>query len=87
MGVGITANGGPHRAQDTSARPKSLARGGWLYPPRTSVGAVLWAQGSLYPEKIMLKAQSELRISGNIRNGFWPDPGERVIHLRRNYNF
>ena len=77
MGVGITANGGPHSPQDTKARQRPLAQGGGLCPPRTSVGALLRAQGSLYPEKIVrrISAQSELRISGNIRNVFRPDLG------------
>ena len=85
MRVGITANAGPHRAQDTSAPPLSLARGGGLCPPRTSVGALLRAQGSLYPEKncVKISAQSELRISRNIRNGFRPDRGEREIEKNR----
>ena len=46
-----------------------------MFPPRTSVGAVLRAQGSLYPEKnrVKMSAQSELWISRNIRNSFRPD--------------
>ena len=91
-GVEITTNRGPHSPQDIRAPPRPLARGGGLCSPRTSVGAILWAQGSLYPEKnrVKISAQPELRISGNIRNGFWPDPGnakqkrtEREIQSRR----
>ena len=50
--------------------------GGGLCPPRTLVGALLRVQGSLYPEKnhVQISAQSEIWISGNIRNGFRPDP-------------
>ena len=90
--VGITTIGGPHSPQDTRARQRPLARGGGLCPPRTLVGALLWAQGSLYPGKNRVKtwAQSELRISRNIRNGFRPDLGnakqkrtEREIQSRR----
>jgi len=95
LGVGITANGGPHPPQDTWARPRAQVHRGGLCSPRMSVGALLRAQGSLYPEKnrVKISAQSELRISRNIRNGFWSDLGnakhkrtEREIQPRRGDN-
>ena len=41
------------------------------WPPRKAVGALLSPQESQYPDKncVQISAQSELRISGNIRNG------------------
>ena len=59
-----------------------MCRGG-LCSPRTSVGALLRAQGlpvrvvvgcaHLEKNRVKISAQSELRISRNIRNRFWPD--------------
>ena len=42
-----------------------------MWPPRKAVGALLSPQESQYPDRFCVKisAQSELRISGNIRNG------------------
>ena len=49
-----------------------------MWPPRRSVGGVLWPQGSLYPEENRVKnlAQSELQISGKLRNGERPEIGD-----------
>ena len=57
LGGGINANGGPQPPQDTWTRQAAQARGGGLCPPRKLVGALLRAQGSLYPGKIMLKSE------------------------------
>ena len=92
LGLGINANGGRKWPRDTKVRPRLRARGGGLCSPRTSVGALLRAQRSLYlgENYVKISAQSELRISGNIRNGFRPDLGnakqkgtERDIQSRR----
>jgi hypothetical protein len=63
---------GLHKATGHAApRP----RGDALWAHRKSVGALLRPQGSLYREKncVKISVQSELRISGNIRNGFRPE--------------
>ena len=55
----------PEGATRQGARP-------WpSWPPRKAVGALLSPQESQYPHKnrVQILAQSELRISGNIRNG------------------
>ena len=63
-----------------------------LWPPHRSVGGALKLQGSLYPDKnrVKISAQSELRISGFLRNGETLENGntkqkrtEREIQSRR----
>ena len=92
LGVGITANGGPHRPRYTRVRPRPLARGGGCSSPHMTVGVVVRAQGSLYPAKKLCKKINVIRVTDlrNIRNGFWPDLGdmkqkriEREIQSRR----
>ena len=64
----------------TSSRGAPLLPWAWLaslWPPRRSVLGVLWLQGILYPDKehVKISAQSELRISGNLRNSERPESG------------
>ena len=51
--------------------PGGQARPGPSWPPRKAVGALLSSQESQYPDKnrVQISAQSDLRISENIRNG------------------
>ena len=62
-------------------RPRGVA----LWAHRKSVGVFLRPQGCLYWEKnrVIISAQLELRISGNIRNGFWPEKQERETKENR----
>jgi len=62
------------------------------WPPHKAVGALLSLQESQYPDRnrVKISAQSELRISGNIRNGERPESGtqkqretKRQIQSRR----
>ena len=76
MGVGITINGGPHSPQDTRALE---APGAWWWVvPSSNVGwgSTLGARKLISGKnRVKMSAQSELRISRNIRNGFRPDLG------------
>ena len=58
------------------------ARPGPSCPPRKAVGALLSPQEIQYPDKnrVQILAQSELRISGNIRNG---ERAESKMHEQR----
>ena len=59
---------GPTRVR--GAPQVGQARPGPLWPPRKAVGALFSPQESQYPDKnrVQISAQSELQISGNIRN-------------------
>ena len=62
------------------------------WPPRKAVGALLSPKEIKYPDRncVKISAQSELRVSGNIRNGERPESGtqkqretERQVQSRR----
>ena len=57
--------------------PGGQARPGSLWTPRKVVGSLLRLQESQYPDRnhVKISAQSELRISENIRNGERPETG------------
>ena len=65
----------PEGATRQGARPGGQARPGPSWPPRKAVGALLSPQESQYPDRnrVKISAQSELRITGNIRNGERPE--------------
>ena len=67
----------PEGATRQGARPRGWACPGPSWPLRKVVGALLSLQESQYPDKnrVKISAQSELGISGNIRNG------ERVVSV------
>ena len=73
----IIANGGPQPPQDTWARQAAQARGGGLCPPHKLAGAILRAQGSLYPEKIVLKSQRNRSYGSEYKKQFSTRSGER----------
>ena len=64
LGSGINARRCPRG-------PRGRGRPWPPWPPRKAVGALLSPQESQYPDKnhVQNSAQSELRISGNLRNG------------------
>ena len=79
MGGRINARQCSRAPQATWVRPTPWPRLGGLWAPCRSVDTLLSLQEREYSEKNPLKisAQSELQISGNIRNGFRPETGTR----------
>ena len=84
LGVGINANGGPQPPRYTWVREATQAHGGVSCPPCKSVGALLRAQGSLYPEKNRVKISAQSSYGAReYKKRFSARSGERETEENR----